>query len=284
MNYWLVSPDKSSPFRWIGCWCAAVYGTLGYEKAERRVERSRTRRGTKKRGKGSHLRWLARRALVRVAPDPEVALIRSAEKAERARARIDKLHDRGLGFGLKVLARVAEANASLLEIDGKIKDPKRAAKSKLGLRKARDRLRTTLSTLRSRSLDILSGCWGLPRDATSKRILRIASAGYLHAIPRMTLAACAMAPGDMGAAARGQLLRAYGKGPVLPPGVSCPCRSCRTSIVCPDGHGVAPGFRNCVRCGWVRSSCLGPSVRRADGIGRRERNRILSLGSPLRPT
>lgn len=280
-NYWLANPDKFSPFRWMGVWCA-VYAPCSQMKAIRGVERSRTRRGTKKRGRGPILRRRESRALARAAPLDEEHVIRKILKAENARKRIDKLYDRSLAFCLKLLSRVAETEAVVKKMDGRMADPLRSREAKWGLRMARERFRSKLSTQRSRAIGVLSGVWGIPKDAVRHRIERLRGK-FFHAIPRVTLGAFAMAGGEVGASARTALMRAYGNGPQLPEEVLCPCRRCRTSILCDNGHGIGAGTRCCRFCPWVRPGCLGPSVRRADGVGRSERKRILQAGSPLRP-
>jgi hypothetical protein len=267
----------------MGVWCA-VYAPDVQMKADRGVERSCTRRGTKKRGKGSSMRKTLKRAMARVARDLAVPLTRKLEKVERSRIRIDKLYERSLGFGFKQLSRVAETESLLKELQGRLEDPTRSRLAKMGLRAARDRTRSTLSTQRSRAIKTLSGVWGLPQDATVARINRVREPCF-HAVPRMTLAALGLLSTEAAAAARAALVRAYGiHGPVLPAEVSCPCKRCRTSVLCDKGHGVAPGVRSCVRCDWVRPGCLGPSVGRTDGIGRRERKYLRNIGAPRRPT
>jgi hypothetical protein len=280
----------------MGVWCA-VYSPGVQEKAERGVEGSCTRRGTKKRGKGSTRRRKLERAMTRSAREsvknleltlargvsPEVVpLIRAAEKADRARRRIDKLHERGIGFGLKVLSRVAEAEHSLRVMRGRVSGVRRGDPVLTRSLEKQKRLEATISSLRKRAIDSLSGSWGLPKYATAKRVTLLRTP-FFHAIPRVTLGAFAMAPGELGASARSALLRAYGKTCSPFPETPCRCKHCRTHVLCDNGHGVSAGFRTCGHCEWVRPRCLGPSVRRADGIGRSERKRLRFDEAPLRP-
>lgn len=65
---WLVSPDKLAPVKWMGCW-VAVYDLVVQEKLSGRVERSRPKRGTKRRG-GAAGRKGGRKRRRLVASDP----------------------------------------------------------------------------------------------------------------------------------------------------------------------------------------------------------------------
>jgi len=90
---WLISPDKLVPYLWMGCW-TAVYGPSFQMKKVRGVERSRPKRGTKRRG-GSAGRKGGRKRRRLIASDPvpnvqlpspelrfEVLMYRSERKAK----------------------------------------------------------------------------------------------------------------------------------------------------------------------------------------------------------
>lgn len=272
--FWLASPDKSSPFRWMGTVCA-VYADFVERKAERGVERSRTRRGTKKRGNGSTLKTKLKRALARVARDESLMSIpRVMEKSAKAMERIDKRHNRGLKFALGISLRKKTVEDSLSSIRERIMDPTRKRSSKGGLRKARERLTVQLSSLRQKELKYFSALWGLPYDATEKR-LSITSVPPTLALPRVHFSRWAAGNDDVAASLRRAISRHAAEVRVEIKSSPCSCRKCRTHILCPMGHGVSAGRRTCGYCDFVRHDKLSrgrPDVKRASGNGRSERD------------
>lgn len=184
----LTRADNTSPFRWMGLWCA-VYAPPCQMKAKRRAERSRARRGTKKRGRGSTLRRKAERAIAsrerRTVRDPA----RGAAKAERARKRIDYLYDRAYTHACRVSILRRRIEVRWNEVRDQISrsradflDPNPI------LIRRRTSLWSRITGLRSREIRVFSGIWGLPKNATWQRI-KLLSPQHpaLRAIPRRTL-------------------------------------------------------------------------------------------------
>jgi hypothetical protein len=273
----LARADNASPFRWIGCWVAAVNGNNSYEKADRGVERSRTRRGSKKRGKGSTVRRLATRGFKAAlawagrARQDEQSLIRKMEKASRAVAKIDKLSNRGIMYAFTCLSRMVETEGSLSEVREKLEGESIHSDRWYRLRQARDRLKAQLETQRRKAICMLSSVWGIPRDAAVKRMSN-RSELFARAIPRVTLGEWSQTDTNSGAWARRQLSHQRVLITIPYQSESCQCKACRTSTLCDAGHNVDPYVRSCGFCGWVRPSCLRPFGSRPRGNGRRERN------------
>jgi len=263
----LVRTDNSSPFRWMGAICA-VYAYSVQLKAERRSERTcrRRRRPAKRRGVGSLRRSRERRAMVRSAPRIyETDMLRAMEFSARKLSRIDKLDNRFatyLSSSLKAIARLkAEVDGigkSLSEIDrkdsgtrGKVDFLEDLASSKLkGERGFVQRL-----------LLACSGRWGLPRDATIKRLSMVADrSGYgsddpledplWRAIPRLKKHQLVIWQRD-------NLKHDRIKFESQP----CDCKLCRVSVLCSQDHGVSPGNMRCMFCGWLRHTGRAKRVR-----------------------
>jgi hypothetical protein len=301
-EYWLLSPDKSMPFRWMGC-VVAVYDYSACEKAKRGVERSRIRRGTKKRGKESTLKRKLMRARLGAARFVYLeSPTRKIEGAMKSLSRIDNLAKRSDRHCFKLSLRRAGLERELKNVRGKlmsVNDQSTLEGSHplsnsgwSGLLKARDRLRRSLSTLRSRELHAWSSRWGLPLEVTGRRISQLAKHPGLRALPRVTLRDWAGLDGELGGAARRLLQVATDpvrlRGALPFESLPCRCRDCRTMITCPNRHGIGAGFRTCAYCGFQRHESLpfrrDGSNRRGDRKGPRGRGRGRGRGAPPRLT
>lgn len=292
MKNWLASPDKSSPFRWIGCWCA-VYAPIVEMKAERGVERSRTRRGTKKRGKGSSLRKSLKRAVARVARDEYLnSLPRKMEKSMRAVERIDKLQMRSLKFGLRLSLRRIRTERKFNEARDQLVDSRRSERDPAHrplppriseiLSGVVRNLRPKLAAQRSREIDLFSGVWGIPRDAAVKRLSMIGKHPAIRALPRRTLSEWATLDGEPGALARQRLAQIRQAQIAGFERLPCPCARCRLNSLCPLGHGLLAGFRTCGHCDYERHERL--PFRRNGRNRRGERNHPRRGNSSSYPT
>lgn len=274
---WLVRPDNTNRFRWMGCWCA-VYAPPVQEKADSRSERTRTRRGTKKRGFGSKWRRISERARGRAARDASQAQIpQILYRANRARERIDARHERGCQRALGMTRSRQECEKSLSEVLGKIAglESMGALPISIGLRRARKYLRRRLSSLRRRELSFWSALWGFPLDATARRIEKIPAIGVERAVPRVPLPRWEALLDDVvppplpGGRYRPDLpptrsdVRALGNSSpreILPHTAS----DCSRGIGCPTGVAI------CRACGW--RAVGGPRAGQARGNRRREGN------------
>jgi hypothetical protein len=261
-----------------------VYAPVVQAKAERRAERSRTHRGTKKRGLGSKIRRSSVRGVVAAlawagrASTDESNLVRKMEKADRARRRIDKLHDRGTEFGLLCCARMKEAHSTWETIRAKVlAQNERSRASKTALREARDRSWRRYINRRSQALKILSGVWGIPKDATFRNLEHNLDKLMSRALPRVTLREWSMCDTDVGAWARSRLMHQQTLIVIPFEAEPCRCRGCRTHVECPDGHGLSAGSRSCRFCGWLRATCIRPLGSRPSGNWRRKRDRPVRI-------
>jgi hypothetical protein len=255
--FWLGIPDNRTPIRWMGCW-TAVYGSAIREKADRRAERSRTRRGSKKRGTGSSERRKAVRARGRAARDEALSSFpRMMEKSMQAMSRIDKRHERACKFALGFTARRVVQQNKLESLEVKIKDLDREIevgdmqpsnrphvdynyRKRLSslVAKTRDRLRSlSVSEIRT-----YSRVYGLPFASAKKRAELSTKLDVTVCIPRASLEYAVFWRTWDHPAPRREL-----KTPIR-----CRCKRCRFVTECPCDAYVPPEQKNCTVCGWLR--------------------------------
>lgn len=249
----LARADNTSPFRWMGVWCA-VHAPCFQEKAEWRAERSRARRGSKKRGIGHIMRRKVERARARALPkasevDPPVAIQRSMRRLSR----IDKMDKRFDDLLQRWVVKFNELDATVKSIRsycatllfptdelGRRLTPRPVSR---GLQVKGLRTWSRFNRLRESIYKVSMGHWGLPRDLTRRRLEMVGKNELLgRALPRISDEWWL----SRSASARRQPL------PVIHEIDPCRCRGCRLSSICPDGHGVGPGERNCRFCSFVR--------------------------------
>lgn len=258
---WLGRPDNPTPIRWMGCW-TAVYGSAFREKAGREAERSRLRRGTKKRGKGSRDRRKAVRARGRAARDEALSSFpRAMEKSIAAMNRIDKRSERARRFALGFTARRVARWDWICSLDGKLKNINRnieigrlqpvnrpyvnyAYRKKLQQAKAHSL--AVYERLVKSEIKTYSRVYGLPFDAARRRTELSNDLDVWRCIPR--------------ASEEYAIFWRYRDHPVnvaksYPP-ISCRCRQCRFVTECPQGCYVPPGQRTCTVHGWCRHGNL----------------------------
>jgi len=271
----LTITDKHSPFRWMGSWCA-VYAPGVQLKAERRVERSRRLvRPANRRGRVASDRRKSQRALTRSAPLlVETSVPHAIERSMRRLARIDKLDNRFSAQVTRSLLSLAKLDKEL-SILGSSYEKKLGGRGGPGLRaQPSDYLEnvafsryTGMRRMVQRLESACSGHWGLPRDATFKRLRmvteRVGGTLYLsddpiwRAIPRRSEANT----------------REYFRR-ITPPArfknelVECRCSLCRRSTLCPSGHGLPSGERCCRFCDHDRHPPATPAAYRGRGSGR----------------
>jgi len=271
-------------------WCA-VYAPCIQMKAVGGAERSRTRRGVKKRGKGSTHRFRLRReesrflaraddsrlqlALAREHPGAMDTLVRKMEKAGRAAARIDNLHHRGVVFGLGLWKWAESTSEKLLEVKGSLKQREnftsaefssRAGYLKVLVRRFRNQRRRAIRTL--------SSVWGLPQKAALRRVLQLKERPGFTALPRVTLDEWSVSDTDYGAMIRDRRSR---QNQVAPPAsLSNSNRQYSTAravgVLCVCGRLFGPGTFRCPSCGSIRDALRRPRASRARGKWRGERN------------
>jgi len=256
-----------------------VYAPACQMKAVGGVERSRTRRGTKKRGSGSEIRKSLKRALARVARDGYLSSIpRILGRADRARERIDKRHDRGCEFLLRLQTRLIAVTETLTDLREQIADAMRPRSTKGRLRTSRDRLSVVQKVLKVKVESIASALWGLPPDLTRVRLTKSSLPNW-RVLPRVTLTRWALSDGECGARARAQVMAAT-QTVLRIKNIPCVCARCRTSVLCPAGHGVSAGIFSCGFCGWQRHD--GQPVKRTGWSRRGDRKN--PVGAPPRRT
>jgi len=251
----LAGADNASPFRWMGC-VVAVYDYTAREKAEGGVERSRTRRGTKKRGRRSSLKRRLKRAWAGVARREILdSPTRKMEKAMRSLSRINKLADRSIKFGLRLSLARGSAEQRYEYLDEALRDCyRKGGKPDTRLFLARKSAAGTLKNRRKRELDLFSAHWGIPRELTKRRISSIGKHPALRALPRIDLKHWSYLDGEQGAYARRLLSTALlelRRNESLYESEPCSCRACRLFVECGSGHAVYAGLRTCT-CGWER--------------------------------
>jgi len=192
------------------------------------------------------------------------------ESSLRASERIDKRHARGLEYGLRLSVRRIAIEESLSDIVAKIMDPNRKRETKVGLRRARQRLTAQLVGLRSKEHRVFSALWGLPLDLVEKR-LTIQKLPSWRTLPRVTLSRWSMCSTEAGSIARAAISRVL-QSQLKIKNVPCSCQRCRVATICPDGHGIFAGVYSCGFCGWQRHD--GPPHKRWGGNRRGDRKNL----------
>jgi len=214
-------------------------------KADRRVERSPTRRGRNNRGQGHLERRKVERAKARTLPKASETLIDVAiARSARRLSRIDKMDRRfaqQLQRWVELFNKLSTQNNSVKRFASRLKEIGRPPSK--GLQAMGLIVWRRMYHLRLRLLQAGSGHWGLPQELTLKRLLMVGGNGTPDwmALPRLS---------DEWWLSRGSMKQ------VTPTQIvesePCRCRVCRVSILCPDGHGLLAGFRTCRFCPFER--------------------------------
>lgn len=271
-------------------WCA-VYAPCIQMKAVGGAERSRTRRGVKKRGKSSTLRrrsareesrFLARPddsrlqlALAREHPGAMEALTRKMERSGRAAMRIDKLHHRGVVFGLGLWKFAEATSEKVLDVKGSLKQAVNFSPEEFGARKQYLKiLYCRFRNQRKMAIKTLSSVWGLPQKAALRRVLQIKERPGFTALPRVTLEEWMKSDSGTGQMMRDRRAR---QSMVAPPtSLYASNRQYSTSravgVLCVCGRLFGPGVFRCPFCGSTRDALRRPRFNRNRGNWRGERN------------
>lgn len=277
----LARTDNTSPFRWMGVWCA-VYAPGVQLKAERGSERTcrrrRRHRPANRRGKGSSFDRRERRALARSVPRKiDVLVPHAMERSMKRLNRIDYLDRRFSSYVSRTLTTLA-SEGKLLEDLGRSYENQSKGK---GLPHESYRLVSTtadyleglsasrylgIRRMTERLVRACSGHWGYPHDVTLRRLRmvteKIGGTVYLsddpvwRAVPRVRTAE----------------LKRWEREKFPAPqftndALMCHCRGCRVSTLCSSGHSVSAGCLNCRWCDWVRH--VGGAFRIRESANRR---------------
>lgn len=257
----LTRTDKTSPFRWMGVWCA-VYASDVHLKAERRPERAcrrfsprKEKRPANRRGHGASVRRKEERALTRSVPRlNETVMPQAIDRSMRKLSRIGKTDDRFKKQVYRTLESLARESRVLDELGDSFgkEVPTSGITAKrvdflenlavsryLGIRRMTERL-----------LLACEGHWGLPRDDTLRRLRMVTErAGnklyfsddpIWRAIPRWKPSAITSHYDELSIVRFKHEVR------------RCVCKICRLATICPNEHYVNPGSINCRFCEWVR--------------------------------
>jgi hypothetical protein len=260
-------------------------------KAVGGAERSRTRRGAKKRGKGStHRRHLAREelrflarpddtrlqlALAREHPEAMGALTRKMERSGRAAMRIDKLHHRGVVFGLGLWKFAEATSEKVLDVKDSLKQVDNFSPEELVARRQYLKiLYCRFRNQRKTAIKTLSSVWGLPQVAALRRVLQIQVRPGFTALPRVTMEEWMRSDSGTGQMMRDRRAR---RSMVAPPtSLVASNRQYSTpravGVLCVCGRLFGPGVFRCPSCGSTRDALRRPRASRARGNWRGERN------------
>lgn len=274
INYCLARADNTSPFRWMGVWCAVYAPSLanegGLKGRKTPCPRSiRRHRGTKRRGRGSARKI---KLAARMACETNFASLDTIPphitRAKRTIDRIGYMDERFAKYARNLVDRINQANDKIQSMVRRIDElqhvncygrrVKHSLVSKTRLKPIRlvcwsnMRLR---SSLQERLIGLAIGHWGLPRDLAVRRLLMWHRLKCFknNAIPRdvrweeRLSAAEAEKARLFENSVRTQALRATNKVR------RCSCKRCKYSTICKSCEQALDSTAlSCWECGWVR--------------------------------